>query len=243
MYTWGYLRRAALANLDLTDDEANEQGLANYFTIWANEVITQISSTIKPLRTTESVDVYEPFTRWKELSKKYNVYLDKMPTYDDNETYTDDEQAYWNEWNNTVFVNTIYEIKNSDFISFGNNITLVSREYIDACLQKKTINGFASDLDYFYYGYKKLYFRKAGSYTIPINVRWYTFDELLNENEPIDVPNDILECIPTYIAMKGWKIDDEYKSSVFKNEYELQLARIDDEHFEYNDDVTIEGDW
>ena len=48
MYTWAYLKAAAFAKLDLTEDEATTQNLTGRFYIYANEVITQVCSSIKP---------------------------------------------------------------------------------------------------------------------------------------------------------------------------------------------------
>ena len=51
MYTWGDIKSAALANLDLSSDEANVRGFLNRFAIYANEAMTYICSAIKPNRT------------------------------------------------------------------------------------------------------------------------------------------------------------------------------------------------
>ena len=48
MYTWGYLKDVSLAKLDLTEEEANTQNLISRFPFYANEVITQVCSSIKP---------------------------------------------------------------------------------------------------------------------------------------------------------------------------------------------------
>lgn len=257
---WGEIKNAALANLDLTEDEATEQRLLGNFYLWANEVITQISSTVKPKYSFEYVDVYTEYDRWLELSKKYNVYLDKMPEYNSEETYTDEEKAYWEEWLSTTFVNKIYVMKAKDFISFGSDIPVVKRtiNYFGKLITKEEE---AHDKDFIYRGYKQLLFLLPGEYSIPYHARWYTFESTMvpdgediddddyegyngiDDNVEIDVPRDILECIPPYIAMKGFKIDDEYKSSVFRNEYETALARINDEHFEQNRTFEIGGDW
>ena len=47
-YTWGYVKDASLAKLDLTEEEADTQNLLSRFPFYANEVITQICSSIKP---------------------------------------------------------------------------------------------------------------------------------------------------------------------------------------------------
>ena len=81
------------------------------------------------------------------------------------------------------------------------------------------------------------------NYFISYNARWYTFNKSLPDDEVIDVPNDILECIPSYIASQCYKIDDEYKASVFRNEYEIMLSRIDNSNFKNTKTIKIEGDW
>ena len=257
---WGEIKNSALANLDLTEDEATEQKLIGNFYLWANEVITQVSSTIKPKYCFEYVDVYTEYDRWLELSKKSNVYLDKIPVYNPEEEYTDNEEEYWKEWLNTVFVNKVYVMKAKDFISFGGDIPLVKRT-VNCYGKLDTKQEEAHDIDFIYRGYKQLLFLLPGEYSIPYHARWYTFQSTMgpngedfdgdeyedydgiDDNVEIDVPRDILECIPLYIAMKGWKIDDEYKSSVFRNEYETALARINDEHFEQNRTFDIGGNW
>ena len=47
-YTWGYIKDAALAKLDLNEGEANTQNLLSRFPFYANEVMTQVCSSIKP---------------------------------------------------------------------------------------------------------------------------------------------------------------------------------------------------
>ena len=39
MYTWGHVKQAALAKLDLTAEEASDIGLINRFPVYANEAM------------------------------------------------------------------------------------------------------------------------------------------------------------------------------------------------------------
>lgn len=196
MYTWGYIKDVALANLDMSEKEALQQNFLNKFIFWANEVITQISSAIKPKRT----------------FAEFNITKDDL-----------------------FIVKTMPD----DFVSFGADICLVKRkdEYGDLKYYE------CSDNDFIYRGDKQLMFLREGDYEISYDARWYTFLPDINNDEKLDIPIDILDCIPTYIAMKCYKIDDEYKSAIFKNEYEVQLSRIDDTHYETNATFKIGGDW
>lgn len=195
MYTWGYLKDVALAKLDLTENEATVQNLLSRFPFYANEVITQVCSAIKP----------------KYTFAKFEIDFDKVG---------------------------IAQTMPDDFISFGDDVCyeLVNNGKF---LEKHQI----FDVDFEYYGYNQVVFKHPGNFYISYNARWYTFTKAIDDNEKIDIPNDILDCIPSYIVSQCYKIDDEYKAQVFRNEYELMLSRIDATNYKNTKSILIEGDW
>lgn len=195
MYTWGYIKDVSLAKLDLTEDEATVQNLLSRFPFYANEVITQVCSAIKP----------------KYTFAKFEVDFDKVG---------------------------IAQTMPDDFISFGD----------DVCYELANNGKFLEkhqifDVDFEYYGYNQVIFKRPGNFYISYNARWYTFNKSLADDEQINVPEDILDCIPSYIASQCYKIDDEYKAQVFRNEYELMLSRIDATNYKNTKSILIEGDW
>ena len=196
LYTWGYIKDAALAKLDLEQDEANELKLINRFIFYANEVITQISSAIKPKRLFYELLVTEDM-------------VGKLQTLDD-----------------------------PMFIGFGDDVSTITYDIYNARFTEE-----CHDDILVYKGYNQFICYKAGLYHISYKARWITFNEDIKNHDVLDVPTDILECIPSYIAHQCYKIDDEYKSSVFRNEYEMFLARIDDTNFKTNTTFKIGGDW
>lgn len=203
MYKWGYLKEVALAKLDLEESEAEIQGLITRFPFYANEVITQICSSIKPKR-----DFAEFVVEEKDIGKAFT-----MP---------------------------------DDFISFGDDVN--TRTWVETWLCHDTYVEEAHDEDFRYLGYNKVMFKKVGTYHISYNARWFDFskvstDGLIDESYDIDVPADILDCIPSYIAHQCFKIDNEYKAAVYRNEYEMFLARIDDTDFKNTKTFKIGGDW
>lgn len=136
-------------------------------------------------------------------------------------------------------INVLLQIGDSDFIAFDDDITTIT--YTDAF--GRTVTEEAHD-DYFVYkGYNQAVFFKVGRYVIPISVRWITFRKDMDDNEMLNVPNDILDCIPSYIASQCYKIDDEVKSSIFRNEYEMAMARIDNTNYKSTKTIKIGGDW
>ena len=195
MYTWGYLKDVALAKLDLTENEATVQNLLSRFPFYANEVITQVCSAIKP----------------KYTFAKFEIDFDKVG---------------------------LAQTMPDDFISFGDDVCyeLVNNGKF---LEKHQI----FDVDFEYYGYNQVIFKHPGDFYISYNARWYTFTKAIDDNEKIDIPNDILDCIPSYIVSQCYKIDDEYKAQVFRNEYELMLSRIDATNYKNTKSILIEGDW
>lgn len=124
-----------------------------------------------------------------------------------------------------------------DFISFGNDINKLfyNEDGKSYCRE-------AYDDDFEYVGYNKILCKTVGKFFISYNARWITFTNQ-DDKYQIDVPMDILDCIPSYIASQCFKIDDEYKASVFRNEYEIFLARIDNTDFRNTKTFKIEGDW
>ena len=168
----------------------------NKFIYWANEVITQVSSAIKP----------------KHTFAEFNITKDDL---------------------------FIVKDMPDDFISFDADVCTIKHvdEWGDTWLRR------CSDHDFMYRGDKQIMFLHEGKYSISYNARWITFDDATDNNTKLDIPADILDCIPTYLAMKCLKTVDDYNSNVFKNEYEVQLARIDDTHYKTNDTFKIGGDW
>ena len=195
MYTWGYLKDVTLAKLDLTENEATVQNLLSRFPFYANEVITQVCSAIKP----------------KYTFVKFEIDFDKVG---------------------------VAQTMPDDVISFGDDVCyeLVNNGKF---LEKHQI----FDVDFEYYGYNQVIFKHPGNFYISYNARWYTFTKAIDDNEKIDIPNDILDCIPSYIVSQCYKIDDEYKAQVFRNEYELMLSRIDATNYKNTKSILIEGDW
>lgn len=195
MYTWGYIKDATLAKLDLDETEASVQNLINRFPIYANEAMTQICSAIKP----------------KKSFAEFNVdSADSIFTMPD------------------------------DFIGFNDDVpTGTYRDEFADIHANGEIHG-----DVFrYVGYNQVQFFYPGAYIIPYDARWITFTKNIPDQAKLQIPEDILDCIPSYIASQCYKIDDECKSSVFRNEYEMFLARIDVTDYRNTRTIKIKGGW
>ena len=207
--------------LDMTEDEAEQHSLLRRFPFYANEAITYICSAIKPDYTFANVTV---------LFSDQDV-DDTMPDIIRLDSKT--HQAIF----------TMPE----DFISFGEDVNTIQRAYHD-CYFRTVVHyedyaKEATDDDFEYYDYNKVIFKKAGIFNISYNARWFTFSDGTPDSLKLDVPLDILDALPSYIASQCFKADDEVKSSTLRNEFEMMLARIDVANPRTTKNLHIQGGW
>lgn len=243
MYTWGYIKNAALAKLDMDSDyeeqtESNELNWQNRFYIYANEVMTQICSAIKPKHTFVQIKTFKDAVA-DDVGliidgKKYNNYT---LSSDGNKAYDMTQENV-----TSLYLHKVGSLimMPSDFIAFGDDVCTV--EHCDFLYNKWLEECHDDTLQYV--GYNQVICKEVGTYLISYKARWYTFTVSMSDNIDLSfIPMDILDCIPSYIASQCYKIDDEYKSSVFRNEYEMFLARIDDTNYKNSKTFKIGGDW
>ena len=248
MYTWGYLKGNILAKLNLSEQQANEQGFLSRFPYYANEAMTQICSSVKAKEVFFEIDVLDKNVAWCKYTKAFNVYTEyKEPIEDD--PSPDDEQyknkvAFWEFWNTLYFVDEPITFP-EDFISFNDDVAYCKQPPI-------YINGIQVDTPKYrevgdefieYYGYNQVRCHKVGSYRIPYNARWFFFTKDTQNDEEITAPADVCDAIPSYVVGQCLRIDDEVRAQVFRNEYEIFLARIDDTTFKAQRTLHIGGGW
>lgn len=94
-----------------------------------------------------------------------------------------------------------------------------------------------------YCGYNQIRVKHNGKYRIPYLSRWFFFTKETRDADVIPAPADICEAIPSYIAAQCWKIDDETRSAIYRNEFEMFLARLDDTSFKSQRSFNRGGGW
>lgn len=242
MYNWNYIVEATLSKLDIDIKQAIEQKLLDRFHIYANEAITQICSSVKPKATFAKFTVEDKLDVWKSLCITYNLYHTDKPIVKP-DMLNDNEKLFWKDFESRHYVNELVDMP-FDFVSFGDDICTV-QETLDFCygwvpqIHTRSV----SDEDFTYVGYNQLKFFAKGIYEISYNARWITFTNNMNGIDVLKVPADILDCLPSYIASQCYKIDDETKSALYRNEYEMFLARIDNSDFKNTKTFKIKGGW
>lgn len=99
-----------------------------------------------------------------------------------------------------------------------------------------------------YYATDGLLVKEAGHYVIPY---YGMYPEILTannqpdgyNNQDLGIPRQVLDCVPAYVASKCLQEDDLQRSTVLSNDFEMQLARIDNGEMYDVEHYESEGGW
>lgn len=128
----------------------------------------------------------------------------------------------------------------TDFVSFNWERSTMD---VEDCHGRVHYGIETHDDDWTVRGYNQVVFYHEGTFHIAYNARWFTFTDTVDDNTLVDAPDDVLDCLPSYIAHQCYKIDDEVKSQLFRDEYEMALARIDNSASFEPKTIKIGGGW
>jgi hypothetical protein len=252
-YTWGYVKSAILAELNLEYPEAVVQGFVSKFPFYANQAMSKISNTYGKIKYHKLIALNKP--DYEEITEAIENKLNPPEVID---LEVDPQEKAIPEITNNVDTavwyaqtNKSFEIPvDSGFVEFINNHFVfedykkISKSYtVDLerfgnVITKRELKEFPilltfdkfrpvlmpSDIDYV--GYGKLMFSKEGIYNISYSTRWYTFVKDTDDATVIECPEDILDIIPSFIAAQCYKVDDEKKSAIMMNKFENLLSSM-----------------
>lgn len=237
MYTWGYIKEATLAKMDLTVEDAINMGLINKMPFYANEAVTYITASIKARRTYAQFDVKDLQKMVSYLSNKYNLsdvsFLFNQPC--DRTILTFDQAGALDEYEKYMYTECIVKFP-EDFFAWSDDINYK----FDDCTKSWSET---SDKDFTTFGSNELIFHSPGIYKMSYLAKWFKIFPTTDDDVELDCPDDILECIPTYIASQLYKIDDEVKSGILRNEWEMAIARIDENDYSSNKIIRNRSKW
>lgn len=239
-YTWGYIKELTLAKLDIDQAEALERGMINKMPYYANEAMTQICSTVKPKHVRITFNVKDTLQAWNDalryadehhlfLPKEYNTAIIDKPAI-----LTAAEKEFWSYFDTQIYTGKLVYMP-EDFLAFDDNAAL----YNDKCYGLRD----ATDDDFSYEADDALIFHITGEFVLYYKALWYFFTSKTADDAILDIPHDIVNCIPSYIVSQLFKADDEVKAQIYRNEFEMLLARIDDTYFKRSETINIGGGW
>jgi len=230
MRTWADLKQATLDKLNLTQDEALQEGHLEKMVNLANECINTISNSVKPkvkkleltitLITEDNPNVKNDF-----LLEYFGEIVEEV-IYKDFYVYkvSDDSiHVFTEDFEGKRFDFTMP----NDFISFTDNVN-----YLDGEKTPKI----------FYLTYNTIGLNKTGKYEIFYNSLWEEIQED-DENSNLNIDISILNCVPTYVASQLLSQDDPQRSGILRNEFELMFARLDNNTLNEEQSFKSIGGW
>ena len=242
MLSYGYIREATQAHLDLDEQEIQAMNLQTRYPIFANEAMQAICA-VKPkydyfrVKITES---YEPiinlgndqFRAATEDELNWETLGSPEPNFAD-DVYT----KKWYEAQNIYLSNTQIRMPDN-FLAFANKQAwafIISDEFdietfvtgtrqvnVDTTLKQVP----ATKSMFMYDGSNTLRFFIEGEFWIPYKGVWYQFKSGISDDDLIDIPTDVLVTIPLYIAAQCLKLDHAQLANAKRAEFELALARV-----------------
>lgn len=266
MFTYGYIREATMAHLDIDEEEAQAMNLLGRFHIFANEAMQAICGSKPMYKYFEAklVNEYAPLVR-VEMNGEVSIRpATELEIHQKEEQDNSDEEldynlpifvneaevkAYWNERN---IYKTYDKIKMPDeFIAFADKQAwkiveyqptveeILEAEAFDKPLPKKRPSRERVNLDddFSYISKNQLKFYRPGYYQIAYKCMWYIFESGVDDGTEIDMPSDILMTIPLYIASICLQIDSPQRANIKRNEFELALSRCTSADFMENNEI------
>ena len=247
-YTFGYVREATQAHIDLDEQETQAMHLQERYHIFANEAMQAICS-IKPKYDyfkCEVVSEYDPLIRFgngkfrkatvEELNSPASNIADEVDT------------KLWYEGQHIYLTNRSVRMSD-DFIAFADKQAwaFVRSEYFDPELfvrgysqtPRTLFKKIKATKEHFMYGGRNtLTFFQEGQYLIPYKGVWFRFKSGISDDDEIDMPIDILLTIPLYIAALCLQIDHAQRAMAKRAEFETALARCSNTDFLANKDIA-----
>lgn len=239
MITWGYIKQATLAKMDLSVDAAVDQGLIEKMPFYANEALTEITSAIKAKRAYADFKVADRDAVLKCIAQTYGqdaMYF-VLDHSCDLSTATEDQLNALKVYEHYVYVGDTIKMPD-DFVAWSDD---TNWKVTKDCSGRDTLEQL-KDTEFAQRG-NKLIFMKPCICKIAYFAKWFFFTPTTQDDVELDIPDDILVCLPSYIASQLFKIDDEQKSSIYRNEYEMALARINENDYATNKVINNGGDW
>lgn len=239
MITWGYIKQATLAKMDLSVDAAVDQGLIEKMPFYANEALTEITSAIKAKRAYADFKVAYRNEVLNCIAQTYGqdamYFVLDHPC--DLSTATEAQRNALKVYEQYVYVGDTIKMPD-DFIAWSDD---TNWKVVKDCSGHDTLEQL-KDTDFAQRG-NKLIFMKPCICKIAYFAKWFFFTPTTQDDVELDIPDDILVCLPSYIASQLFKIDDEQKSSIYRNEYEMALARINENDYATNKVINNGGNW
>ena len=220
-YSYGYLKEAVTAHLDLEESELSLNNISARFHLFANEAIQQICAT-RPKYTYFTFDVVSAF---EKLVHSDGIL--RLATQDElnwealgatEPTFASEAETI--EWYNTQGIylqNQVVEMPD-DFLSFASRQAFFFTDFI-------TNKTRATSSHYQVYSTNELVPFMVGTYMIPYRATWVFFDSITTDKDLVPMPSDLALTIPLYVASVHLQQQNLSLAQAKRQEFEIALSR------------------
>lgn len=213
---WSQIKTAILDKLSLTSDEAQQESYLDKFQYLANEGAVRIANDAKENIKEFSIIVFDTSAERDAAAIADGAILDP------------DDNIYRLNGVEYHVINTRI-VMPSDFISHGNEVTYEGDVYAPKII---------------YLGRTAIKILSAGEYTFVYNALYpeIVLSDIVNDTE-LDIDTSVLYCLPSYVASQLLSQTDPQRSAILRNEFELQIARLDNNVVATSQSYNNEGGW
>lgn len=220
-FSYGYLKNAVKAHLDLEEDELEVMNINQRFHIFANEAIQQICHS-KPKYSYFQFTAVSEFTplvyrngvlqvaTTTEIEWKANGLTE--PTF-----ATEEKMISWYNEQAIYLAGQVITMPN-DFIAFAAKKAFVWTDFI-------TNKQAATKQHIMYLSDNEFIVHYAANYQIPYKGTWITFNQNDKENLIVPMPADLALTIPVYVASVCLQQRNLTMAQAKRSEFELALSR------------------
>lgn len=239
MNTFGYIREATIAHLDIDEQEVQAMNLQERYHIFANEAMQTICG-VKPKYDyfkCKIVKKYDPVINLGDNNFRKATYEEiyQRDTGFSQLSFADEvDTRRWYESQNIYLLNEQIYLKD-DFIAFAEKQAYIIHEKLkfnpEVFVNEWGPSSYymgqrhkATKEDFSYMGRNSLAFHTEGEFFIPYKGIWFKFKSGMSDEETIDMPVDIFLTIPIFIAALCLEQDNVQKAAIKRAQFERALA-------------------
>lgn len=215
-FSYGYLKEAVTAHLDLEEDELEAMNINQRFHIFANEAIQSICHSKPKSKYFEfsTVDEFVPTTfdnGVQRVATEAEILANTITFA------TDDETAEFYNEQAIYLVGQVISMP-EDFIAF-----LVKKAFVWTTYMTSKVE--ATKVHFTYLSDTEIVVHYAANYLIPYSSTWMTFAQDQDDKDVIPMPTDLALTIPIYVASVCLQQRDMNMAKNKRQEFEIALSR------------------
>ena len=228
-FSYGYLKEAVKAHLDLEEEELEVMNINQRFHIFANEAITQICDTRPKYRYFQftAVSEFVPLV-WDDGVLRVATPVEIR--YAEMTFVIGDELAEHYNAQGIYLVGQVIAMPD-DFLSFAAKKAFLWTDYITSRVA-------ATKAHILYLSTTEFIVNYAATYQIPYRASWVTFSQEFEDKSDVPMPGDLALTIPIYVASVILEQRNMNMANAKRQAFEIAVRRCKSTTLLENQSVT-----